>query len=313
VGIVCAVLSGDYRAVLIDEPEAFVHPPLARKLGYQLTNNLNAGGTLMASTHSPDFLMGCLQASPHVRVVRLEYSNGKSKGKIVDSAVLASLFKAPLLRSANVISALFHDGVVVTESDNDRAFYAEVYYRLAEQEKGFPSLLFVNAQNKQTIRDIIGPLRAFGVPAAAIVDVDILKDGGGDWIPWLKAAHVPMALHVGLGHQRASLHKLFVDQKLDMENGGIKQLAKEDQAAANELFDQLRQYGIFAVRNGEVESWLPDLGIRSKKAAWTVAMLERLGSDPNDAAYVKPAAGDVWDFMRDVVKWVKDPARKGTD
>jgi hypothetical protein len=167
--------------------------------------------------------------------------------------------------------------------------------------------------HKRRERRRSGPIRAFGVPAAAIVDVDILKDGGGDWIPWLKAAHVPIALHVGLGHQRASLHKLFVDQKLDMENGGIKQLAKEDQAAANELFDQLRQYGIFAVRNGEVESWLPDLGIRSKKAAWTVAMLERLGSDPNDAAYVKPAAGDVWDFMRDVVKWVKDPARKGTD
>jgi hypothetical protein len=53
----------------------------------------------MASTHSPDFLMGCLQASPHVRVVRLEYSNGKSKGKIVDSAVLTKLFKAPLLRA----------------------------------------------------------------------------------------------------------------------------------------------------------------------------------------------------------------------
>jgi hypothetical protein len=69
---------------------------------------------------------------------------------------------------------------------------------LAETEKGYPSLLFVNAQNKQTIRDIIGPLRAFGVPAAAIVDVDILKDGGGDWIPWIKAAHVPAALHVGL-------------------------------------------------------------------------------------------------------------------
>jgi predicted ATPase len=313
VGIVCAVLSGDYRAILIDEPEAFLHPPLARKLGHQLTSNLRAGGTLMASTHSPDFLMGCLQASPHVRVVRLEYSNGKSKGKIVDSAVLTKLFKAPLLRSANVISALFHDGVVVTESDNDRAFYAEIYYRLAEQEKGYPSILFVNAQNKQTIRDIIGPLRAFGVPAVAIVDVDILKDGGGDWIPWLKAAHVPMALHVGLGHQRASLHKLFANQGVDMENGGIKQLVKDDQAAANDLFDQLRQYGIFAVRNGEVESWLPDLGIKSKKAAWTVQMLERFGSDPNDAAYIKPAAGDVWDFMRDVVKWVRDPGRKGTD
>jgi hypothetical protein len=266
VGIICAVLSGDFRAVLIDEPEAFLHPPLARKLGHQLTSNLKAGGTLMASTHSPDFLMGCLQAAPNVRVVRLGYSNGKSKGKIVDSVVLTRLFKAPLLRSANVISALFHDGVVVAESDNDRAFYAEIYYRLAEQEKGFPSLLFVNAQNKQTIRDIIGPLRAFGVPAAAIVDVDILKDGGGNWTSWLEAARIPAASHVGLGHQRASLHKLFTDQGLDMECG-ITQLADDDRAAAIDLFDHLQRYGVFVVRNGEVESWLPQLGIRSKKAA----------------------------------------------
>lgn len=42
-------------------------------------------------------------------------------------------------------------------------------------------------------------------------------------------------------------------------------------------------------------------------------MLERLGSDPNDATYVKPAAGDVWDFMRGIVKWVRDAKRKGTD
>jgi predicted ATPase len=313
VGIVCAVLSGDYRAILIDEPEAFLHPPLARKLGHQLTRNLKVGGTLMASTHSPDFLIGCLQASPSVRVVRLEYANRKSKGKIVDAAVLTRLFKAPLLRSANVISALFHNGVVVTESDNDRAFYAEIYYRLAEQETGYPSVLFVNAQNKQTIRDIIGPLRAFGVPAVAVVDVDILKDGGGDWIPWLEAAHVPSALHVGLGHQRATFRKLFTDQTLNMDDGGITQLEKDHRAAANDFFDQLQQYGLFVVRNGAVESWLRILGIKSKKAAWTVEMLERIGSDPHDAAYVKPTAGDVWDFIRSIVKWIGDPQRKGTD
>lgn len=313
VGIVCAVLSGDYRAILIDEPEAFLHPPLARKLGYQLTRNLRAGGTLMASTHSPDFLIGCLQASPNVRVVRLEYSNGRSKGKIVDSTALTRLFKAPLLRSANVISALFHDGVVVSESDNDRAFYAEVYYRLAEQEKSYPSLLFVNAQNKQTIRDIIGPLRAFGVPAAAIVDVDILKDGGGNWIPWLMAARVPAASHVALGQQRATLYGLFGSQNIDMKNGGIRKLKRDDREAANNFFDQLDQYGIFVVRGGEVESWLVKLGITSKKATWTVDILEQMGSDPQDATYVRPEGGDVWDFMRGIVKWVKNSRRKGTD
>jgi hypothetical protein len=77
-----------------------------------------------------------------------------------------------------------------------------------------------------------------------------------------------------------------------MENGGIKQLGKEDQAAANELFDRLRHYGIFAVRNGEVESWLPELGIGSKKAAGAVQMLERLGSDQRFPPFLQRVKGD---------------------
>jgi AAA domain, putative AbiEii toxin, Type IV TA system len=105
VGILTAVMSGDFRSILIDEPEAFLHPPLARKLGYQLaTTAVKRSGSLMASTHSPDFLIGCLQASNQVRVVRLEYSNGKSNGQAVDSDALRKFFKAPLIRSANVIS-----------------------------------------------------------------------------------------------------------------------------------------------------------------------------------------------------------------
>jgi len=55
--------------------------------------------------------------------MRLEYADGKSRGKMVDPAKLEAFFKRPLMRSANVMSALFYDGVIVTESDNDRAFY----------------------------------------------------------------------------------------------------------------------------------------------------------------------------------------------
>jgi hypothetical protein len=258
-------------------------------------------------------LIGCLQASPNVRVVRLEYSNGKSKGKIVKSEELSNFFKSPLIRSADVISALFHDGVVVTESDNDRAFYSEIYYRLAEMEKGYPSILFVNAQNKQTIRDIIRPLREFGVPAAAAVDIDILKDGGATWTGWLDAAGMPQPLHGGLGQVRGDLRKRFADSGIDMKAGaGVEALQNGDKDAANELFDNLAQYGVFVIRKGELETWLPGLNVPGKKTDWTVAMLEKMGADPNNAAYVRPAAGDVWDFMRGIVGWIKNPARKGT-
>lgn len=98
-----------------------------------------------------------------------------------------------------------------------------------------------------------------------------------------------------------------------MKQHGIEKLQKNDQAAMNDFFDQLQQYGLFIVRRGELEAWLPELKIASKKSAWTVDMLERMGSDPNDGSYVKPTAGDVWDFIRNIVDWIRDPRRKGTD
>jgi ABC-type cobalamin/Fe3+-siderophores transport system ATPase subunit len=315
VGIILSVLSGDYRVILIDEPEAFLHPPLARKLGYQLAkHSASRLSSLIAATHSADFLMGCLQGSSLVRVVRLEYSNGKSRGRVVDAEALRKFFTKPLMRSANVMSALFHDGVVVTESDNDRSFYSEIYYRIAEQQPGSPSLLFVNAQNKQTIQEILGPLRSFGVPAVAIVDIDILKDGGATWTGWLNAAQVPPATHLSLGQHRSAVQKLFEDAKINMKVEGVNGLKdQQSREAANGLFDTLAQYGIFVTRQGELEKWLLELGVPGKKTDWTIAMLERLGSDPASADYVRPVTGDVWDFLRSIISWVKDPARKGTN
>jgi len=291
-----------------------LHPPLARKLGVNLaTIATERNGALLASTHSPDFLMGCVQASTEVKVVRLEYSQGKSRARSIDPDSLKRFLKRPLMRSANVVSGLFHDGVIVVESDNDRAFYNEIFYRLAESEQSFPSVLFVNAQNKQTIRDIIGPLREFGVPAAAIVDLDIIKDGGKNWTQWLKAARVPDVLHNGLGQQRAEINSLFMATGRDMAtDGGVNLLRNSDLLAANMFFDGIEDFGIFTVRKGELENWLSYLNIPGKKTDWAVAMLERLGSDPNEERYIKPRSDDVWEFLRKVVNWISNPARNGT-
>lgn len=313
-GIVTAVLSGEYHTVLIDEPEAFLHPPLARKLGKHLaTIAAERRGSLMASTHSADFLMGCIQGSADVKVVRLEYSDGKSRGRMIDPKLLDAFFKRPLMRSANVISGLFYDGVVVTESDNDRAFYSEIYHRLTLDKPDYPSILFVNAQNKQTIRDMVGPLRQFGVPAVAVADIDFVKDGGKNFTEWLTAAQIPEALRQGFGTQRSAIDTCFKKTERDMKTeGGVALLTGADKEAAEHFFDQLETWGIFIVRGGEVENWLPELGVPGKKTDWAVAMLERLGSDPTDAAYVKPQDDDVWAFMNRIVKWIKDPRRRGT-
>lgn len=312
VGIIVATYSSEFRAILIDEPEAFLHPPLARKLGFNLANAvLSNGRCLFASTHSPDFLMGCLQASSSVRIVRLEYSSGKSKGRVVDAYSLSKIYKSPLMRSANVLSALFYDGVIVTESDNDRVFYQEIYLRLAESQKNIPSILFVNAQNKQTIKDIIGPLRNCGVPAAAIVDIDVIKDGGKVWSSWLQVAQIPAALHDGMAAQRDSINKLFLASGKDMKRDGVKALSIDGCNAADILFNTLSNHGVFVVKSGELENWLPDLSVDGRKTEWVLSMLERLGNDPASEHYVRPREGDVWSFVRTICSWAANPARKG--
>ena len=84
----------------------------------------------------------------------------------------------PLLRSIGVLSGLFYEAVVVTESDTDRAFYQEINERLLAEsdERGVANCLFLNAQNKQTVWDIVQPLRELGIPAVGVVDVDVTTD-----------------------------------------------------------------------------------------------------------------------------------------
>jgi ABC-type multidrug transport system ATPase subunit len=51
-GILAAVLSTDLKLILIDEPDAFLHPPLARRLGSTLTTLASErDGNVLASTH----------------------------------------------------------------------------------------------------------------------------------------------------------------------------------------------------------------------------------------------------------------------
>ena len=151
------------------------------------------------------------------------------------------------------------------------------------------------------------------MPAVAITEIDIVKDGGTVWAGWLKAAQIPDPLHAGYANQRDAIKKCFDDRGSDMKkNGGIKALVLKDKAAAEELFDMLSNYGIFVVKFGELGSWLPQLGATGRKTEWVISILEKMGIDPTSSDYLQPSDDDVWKFVKDILGWVKDPKRKGT-
>ncbi len=225
-GIVTEVIAGDPSVILVDEPEAFLHPSLATKLGFEVSRAaLSADKRVFVSTHSPAFVMGCIQSGAPVNIIRLTYREGVATARVLPSAEILELMRHPLLRSTGVLSGLFYEFVVVTESDADRAFYQEINERLIQfkSEWGIPNCLFINAQNKQTIQTIIRPLRQLGIPAAGIVDIDILKDGGTNWTKLLSSAGVPPISHGAYATMRSAVKTAMDATGRDMKrDGGLR-------------------------------------------------------------------------------------------
>jgi ABC-type cobalamin/Fe3+-siderophores transport system ATPase subunit len=315
VGMITEIIAGDPHILLIDEPEAFLHPALSFNLGKEIA--LASSGSdkrLFVSTHSPTFVMGCIQSGAPINIVRLTYRNGVATARLLPSADLLRLMRNPLLRSTGVISGLFYEFVIVTESDTDRAFYQEINERLLryQPDRGIPNCLFLNAQNKQTVRTIIRPLRQLGIPAAGIVDIDVLKEGGSVWTDFLSAGFVPELELNSLATLRSNVKTRFDATGREMKrDGGVSLLSDHDAEAAGNLLDRLQQYGLFVVRRGELESWLPTLGATGHGPTWLVEAFERMGEDPEAQDFVRPSEGDVWAFLGSVRDWLQDPARRG--
>jgi len=168
---------------------------------------------------------------------------------------------------------------VVTEADADRAFYQEINERLlaAADERAIRHALFLNADNKQTIPSIVMPLRKLGIPTVGIADIDVVSEGGIVWTRQLDACSFPKAQYTSNQDLRKKVYDLLVatapaetekpEQRVAhfKRNGGIELLKSEDAEAANNLFDTLGQYGLFVVRKGEVEVWLPEPATWNRK------------------------------------------------
>ncbi|MCA0348959.1 MAG: ATP-binding protein [Bacteroidetes bacterium] len=314
-GIITSIIAGNPKVTILDEPEAFLHPSLSYKLGREISYSArNEYKRLFVSTHSANFLMGCIQSGAMVNVVRLTYQNEIGTARLLNNKKIEALMRDPLLRSTGVLNALFYKYIVVTEGDSDRAFYQEINERLIQfqPDNAIHDCLFLNAVGKDTIWKIVKPLREMGIPTVGIYDIDILKNEGSNWTNSLKASFIPEISHQPLGQTRSLIKNKFTALKKDMKSdGGIEALPDSEKEAANNLFNQLEEYGFFTVRKGEVEHWLSNLGVKAHKSVWLSEIFLKMGSNPSSSSYVKPTNDDVWNFIERISKWMNNGERKG--
>jgi predicted ATP-dependent endonuclease of OLD family len=175
---ICMCLALSRRPVcIIDEPEICLHPPQAYALGRiiarQATSHL---ATTLVSTHSSHVLRGVISQSTDVQIIRLTRAAGQFSAHMVDSHLLRDATEKPLVRAETIFDGMFADGVVLVESEGDRAVYQAVWESTPQISQ--LDILFVPLNGKGPMADVATFFSALRIPVAVVADLDLIKDDG---------------------------------------------------------------------------------------------------------------------------------------
>ena len=179
IGIVLACYCDAHAVLLIDEPEAFLHPPQIRRLAGMLAKNAEgANRQIVLATHSSEAVQGALAASTRVSICRITRDGDVNHAKLLSRSDIEELWSKPLLRSAAAIDGVFHDGVVVSEADSDSRIYEALLERLDKkgQLKHPIDVYFIQGGGKGELATIARAYVALGVRTAVIADFDVLQN-----------------------------------------------------------------------------------------------------------------------------------------
>lgn len=179
-GLLMPMIAQASPMILVDEPEAFLHPPQARTLGKIISRIATEGKIqLILATHDRNLLMGLLDHdSADVTVLNLTRRENRSSARSLLNSDIRELLSSPVLRYGNAIDGLFSRAVILTESEVDSTFYAAAVDYYQEKNEGGQSLdlHFVAVSGKHRMGKVASRLRAMGIDVRVIADLDILND-----------------------------------------------------------------------------------------------------------------------------------------
>lgn len=281
--------------LLLDEPEAFLHPPLARQLGEMIGETQSENRTVFIATHSVEILKGILSKSQDVNVVRITQPEpGKNEINVLDQKVLNAILENPFLRVSRVLEGIFCEKVILTEAEADELVYQELI------EKVFPEsgMYFAHGQNKQTLPMIAQMYQKIGINYEIIADFDVLRVSSEfneflelmpfdeRWRQKLLNYADKLREKVGRDVETAGLSEKEVEHALKNKRDevyhrkGIRFFNEEIQRKIRDTFLQLSEQRVHIVETGELETILEDYGVpyNSEKNKWIIDAINRIAA-----------------------------------
>ena len=281
--------------LMLDEPEAFLHPPQARLLGELIAKERSSRSQLFVATHSVDVINGLLNVAPdNLRVLRIRRDGDVNHVKELDKERARQINVDPLMKYSSVMSGVFHERVIICEADADCTFYSSLLTLREVHGDHQPDVLFVHANGKDRIGALVKTLTDLDVPVDIIADIDILqsvdvfeavtKSLGGDWAtiqPMVKA--IRSSIDDRKPWSSAGAIKREIQRELeDIELKG--EFPKERRVAIKEILKKdspwfaVKAAGEAAIPKGQVMQHFQNLKTSCKKMGlWIVPVGELEG------------------------------------
>lgn len=292
-GILFEAVVGEFDVTLIDEPEAFLHPPQMRRLGATLASEVK--GQLWIASHSSDILRGFLEGTRgKLRILRIRREGDFNFLSEASPEMVSELWSRPELRYSNALDGIFHEQTIICEDDSDCRLYNAVADSMeAESAKTWKDTAYVPTGGKQGAKKVAEVLRSIGVPIKAVFDIDFLSDRtlvsetisafGGDWSNFSAMWHqLDAAVRSGVKPKTVSEIGHTIVELLDKYPDRIPRGEIIDEMKQGSAWSVIKKYGVSAFPSGQAQVVLKDI----------IAALEQIG------IYLVPV-GELENFCRE--------------
>lgn len=267
-GLLIPLVCSLFPIVMVDEPEAFLHPPQALALGTSLARLAREKNIqIILATHDRSLLAGLLEGGADVSVIKLDRAGDTTSACQLNSDELRALWDDPVLRYTNALDGLFHRLVVLMEGDRDCHFFSAVLDELdAAGGSEMPSgeVLFVPCSGKAGMARIARSLKLLGVRTVASPDLDILNDAsvvrdlvgslGGDWAQVEDLHRQATSQFSGVREEvRAdqvltSIKAVLEPRGSDVFDKGLRDDVKSQMRLKDNPWEHVKKYGVDAFR-----------------------------------------------------------------
>ena len=294
VGLLLRLYTDARSIILLDEPEAFLHPPQANRLGQVIQSVCERRKLqVICASHDRNLISGLSKAKENQLVVqRLSSATGSGVSdfsRTVSSEAFDNVRALSRIRFTPVLESMFASVAVLVENENDALFFEtalESYVQDLDSRSARTlrdSLLFIPTNGNSNFASTAQLLRNLCSPTVIVGDLDICSDPK-------RLRQTVDAMNPSFGEEAEQLAKRIIDRFSEIHQAKLAKIEKgkqegklkkwisdevradhEDQTVrelVEDLLLFLKRVGIVLIPAGELEDFGPRVTSSKDKNIW---------------------------------------------